>query len=231
MPLYTSGTGNEWVIYGSSTDSSSSNHYINSTARWDEKELIVRPAQFDERKFNSKLLEAIVNAKLLYGYLLLMAPYKSKAANDRRTLEYYEISSYLFDFNSREHFDNPALGNYNRALLLGILELIPGKMRKANALKEALVSLKNGDVNSAAIAAFKTKETVEKKADELGWNKEGNRFISPYKDMDSRKLTIRGIEKSEIIDLFGFAGAKSIWEPKITFDGFEFVAASMKSKK
>jgi hypothetical protein len=181
------------------------------------------------KTFNSKLMEAVLESGFIKGGLLLVTYFKSKAAKDRRYLENLGVPVFLFDATSRRHFEEPMINRYNTAFISGMLELIPGTMNKANLIKEALVSLKNAR-SSCIIVAFKNREVMEKRAEDKGWKKENGRFLPHCEDMDGKQLTICGIDKNEVTDLLGFAGAKSIWEPKITLDGFEFLAASETKK-
>ncbi len=163
--------------------------------------------------------------------MVLMTYHKSKMAADYHALVSRGILTYLFDPVNRKFNEMPAMRNFNHVIVVQALEYLPTMMEKANLLKEALVCLRTDRKLPMVLAITRSRESIEKIAEEKKWKKEGDRYITPLKNQDGGKMSILGINEEELIILFRFAGAASVWVPDdLKDEDFGFVAASIYEK-
>lgn len=180
------------------------------------------------RSFNSKILGRLIESeRIIKRNMLLVTYYKSEAAADRHMLERYGISPYVFDPTSRGRSEIPRIGIYDCGLIIQILENFPHPMDRANIIKEALIALKEvKDAKVAIVIAAMSKEKMERKAKKENLSKKGHGYLLPYASIDGGEMIASGIDKEELFEIAVLAGAKSVRELDLKYDGFHLIAAS-----
>lgn len=157
--------------------------------------------------FSSKPMEQIVKAGVLTGKIALFGSRSSPAFSDYNQLHRNNLHIFYADPVVPGYDSPPKLFQYDYSVIIDAFEYIPEMMRKANLIKEALVTLKNN--NSYTIMMAMTTKMVKELAKRKKYEDTGNGFlITNHSKLNG--LVIKGIEAEELITTAYFAGAQSV---------------------
>jgi hypothetical protein len=166
-------------------------------------------------EYCSEPLSKIVTAGIISGHIAMFAHRGSPVFKDAITLKYSGILAYFNDpvIPEPEYARPTELSMYNFSVIIDALEYMPGKMAKANLIKESISVLKSGSDNPYVIVLTKTRKMIEDMAKNNKYEELKDGFF--ITDGPFKKSIIQGLDTEDILELAHFAGAKYIEEDTI----------------
>ena len=164
-------------------------------------------------EYCSELLGKIVAAGIISSYISVFAHRGSPIFKDSMTLKYSGILPYFNDPVIPEYARPTELSTYNFSIIIDALEYMPGKMAKANLIKEALLTLKHNIGDQYILILAKTRKMIEDLAKNNKYEELKDGFLvtsGPFKES-----IIQGLDTEDILKLAHFAGAKYVEEDTV----------------
>lgn len=162
----------------------------------------------NEQKYYSEPLGKIVAANILFGKIAVFAHRESQVFNDATKLQYSGVIPYFDDPVIPGYARPTKLATYNFSIIIDALEYMPGKMAKANLIKESLSVLEPGPDNPFVIVLTKTRKMVEDLAKDNKYEELKDGFL--VTDGPFKESIIRGSNTEDILELAHFARAKHV---------------------
>jgi hypothetical protein len=164
------------------------------------------PVESTKLKYHSEPLGKIISAGIIAGKISMFAHRGSPAFKDTDKLNHSGISPYYAD-PVIPGYDRPTkLFTYNFSIVIDALEYIQGKMAKANLIKEALATLKDGSWNPFVLVLAKTRKTIEELAKDNKYEEVKDGFL--ITDGPFNETVIQGLDVEDLLDIAHFARAK-----------------------
>ena len=200
--------------------------------RMNEKKKLTKKTSKKERPSNSGhrlsyLDEIVVNGRM-FGNISVFAHQKSPVSGKYNTLGRHNISAYFNDPIEPWKHEPTCLLAYDFSVIVDALEYIPGKMAKANLLKESLCTLKSGSSKPHVTILAKTRKAVKRVAKSNKYEELENGFFIP--DGPFKGLTIQGLDAEDIWELAYFAGAKYMKEDTVSDKDLICVRVSLRKQ-